>query len=364
MLQLGVIGCGDVAFSVYLPGLATMLDRLQVAACFDIRADRAERAAAMFGGARAYTDYAAFLAQPQLDAVLNLTPAPLHYEITAAALRAGLHVYSEKPLASSLADARALIELAHQQDRMLLCAPGTMVTQRFRWLKGLLADGRIGRPTLATAQTAGMGPAAWRQYTGDPAVFYTASVGPLIDTGVYLLHALTGLLGAAQRVQAFGGVSIPQRRALIPQRFGELVDVTTNDHMLLHLDFGENTFGQVLSSFAVPRSKAPTLEIHCTRGSVSVSTEAWYVASSPVDVYLTDESVHGLEGWVQGGVVPPERAPALNTLVAGVAHFVDCLAGTATPVLTAQHALHVLEIMLAAQTSTREGRAVELETRF
>src|SRR5205085_4556752 len=156
MLQLGVIGCGDVAFSAYLPGLTTMLDRLRVAACFDVRADRAQRAAALYPDARAYSDYAAFLQHPGLEAVVNLTPAPLHYEITAAALRAGLHVYSEKPLASTVGDAQTLIDLARSQDRMLLCAPGTLVTQRFRWLKALLADDRLGRPTLGTAQIASM----------------------------------------------------------------------------------------------------------------------------------------------------------------------------------------------------------------
>jgi predicted dehydrogenase len=165
MLRMGVIGCGDVAFSSYLPGLLTLRDRLNVAACFDIRADRVGRAAALYPDARAYTEYAAFLQHPGLDAVVNLTPAPLHYEITAAALRAGLHVYSEKPLASSLEDARALIDLARVQERMLLCAPGTLVTPRFRWLKALLDEERLGRPTLATGQIAGMGPAAWRQYT-------------------------------------------------------------------------------------------------------------------------------------------------------------------------------------------------------
>lgn len=246
---------------------------------------------------------------------------------------------------------------------MLLCAPGTMVTPRFRWLKALLADERIGRPTLATAQIAGMGPAAWRRYTGDPAVFYSETVGPLIDTGVYLLHGITGLFGPARRVQALGGIAIPRRKVLIPERFGETVDVVTNDHMLLHLDFGHNTFAQVLSSFAVPRSKAPALEIHCTQGSVSISQETWYTVNGGANIYRCDQSIHGIEGWVRD-VEPPTPSPIQNTLIAGLAHFVDCLAGTETPVLTAEHALHVLEIMLAAQESTRAGHALELETSF
>jgi predicted dehydrogenase len=360
MLQLGVIGCGDVAFATYLPGLTTMTDRARVVACFDIRLERAERAAAMFPGAQAYSDYDAFLKHSGLAAVLNLTPAPLHYGITEQALRSGKQVYSEKPLASTMADGRALIELARSTGQLLMCAPGMMVTERMRWLKGMLADERIGRPTLITAQIAGLGPAAWRRYTGDPAVFYAESVGPLIDTGVYLLHAITGLLGPARRVQALGGIAIPERQVLIPERYGDTVKVAANDHMLLHLDLGDNLFAQVLSSFAVPASKAPAFEIHCTQGSVSINLGAWYSPDAPVDVYLTDPSTHGLDGWVSAA--PPARGPALGTLNAGTSHFIDCALGTAEPVLTAEHALHVLEIMLAARTSAAEGRAVTLET--
>ena len=238
-----------------------------------------------------------------------------------------------------------------------------MVTHRFRWLKEIIDAQRLGRPTLATAQIAGMGPAVWRAYGGDPAVFYNQSVGPLIDTGVYLLHGITGLFGPAQRVQAFGGISIPQRSVLIPERFGETVNVATNDHMLLHLDFGDNTFAQVLSSFAVPRSKTPVMEIHCTAGSISISQVAWYQANGPVDIYMRDESIYGVEGWMED-VKLPTLSPISNILIAGLEHLANCLEGLERPVLTAAHALHVLEIMLAAQTAVREGRAIELETRF
>ncbi|MDQ3855595.1 MAG: Gfo/Idh/MocA family oxidoreductase, partial [Chloroflexota bacterium] len=78
MISLGVIGCGDVAFRSYLPGM-TSLEGSEVVACFDVRADRAERAAKLFPGASAYTDLQAFLTHGGLQAVVNLTPAPLHY---------------------------------------------------------------------------------------------------------------------------------------------------------------------------------------------------------------------------------------------------------------------------------------------
>ncbi|MBA2277924.1 MAG: Gfo/Idh/MocA family oxidoreductase, partial [Chloroflexia bacterium] len=208
MLKFGVVGCGDVATRAYLPGLTTLADRARVVACFDPVAERAEAAAARFQGASTYTTYDEFLAHPGgMDVVINLTPAPLHRQITGDALEAGYHVLSEKPIAATLAEARELGAIAARQGRQLFCAPAIMVTARFRWLKQLIDEDRIGRPTVALTQLANLGPAGWCGYTGDPSVFYGQGVGPLIDTGVYMLHAMTGLLGPARRVQAMGGIA-------------------------------------------------------------------------------------------------------------------------------------------------------------
>ena len=231
-----------------------------------------------------------------------------------------------------------------------------MATNRFRWLKAARL-GWLGRPTLAVGQMANMGPAAWREYKGDPAVFYGPSVGPALDTGVYILHAITGLLGPARRVEAFGGVSIPRRNVLIPGRAGQVVDVTAPDHLLIHLDFGDNRFAQVLSSFATPRSKAPALEIHGEMGTVSMSLENWYEPDAPVDVWLRESAQWqgALEGSHPARLFPnialdPGRAGALRR---GPGR-------RGSPDLTAEHATHVLEIILAAGVSMEEGCAVEL----
>jgi len=240
-----------------------------------------------------------------------------------------------------------------------------MIAGRFRWLKQVLTDGRLGRPHLATAQMATMGPAGWRAYTGDPAVFYTKDVGPMLDTAVYVLHATTGLIGPAKRVQAFGGISIPERKVLIERLAGNTISVGANDVMLIQLDFGENRFAQILSSFAVPNSRNSALEVHGSDGTISIPAPAWYDSWGPVDVYRRDDTLLGLDGWVQN-VFPPNRpeGPWLHLIGAGPAHFVACLSGEEQPILTAEHALHVLEIILSATRSASEGCAIELETGF
>ncbi len=363
MKNLAILGCGDVAFRTYIPGIQAVAAKGTVTATFDPIAERAERAAAMFPNATAYTSYEAMLAHPGLDGIYNLTPAPLHRATTSQALDAGLHVFSEKPIAATIEDGRALIAQAERLGKLLLCAPAVMATGRFRWLKQVLAEGRIGRPHLATAQMANMGPAGWRAYTGDPAVFYSNDVGPMIDTGVYVLHAITGLLGPAKRVQAFGGIAVPERKVLIERLAGQTITVGANDVMMIHLDFGENRFAQILSSFAVPASRQPAMEVHGSDGSISIAIGTWYDAWGAVDIFRRDNTLLGLDGWVQGVGSPSNPGIPVNLIGAGPAHFVACLLGEEQPILTPEHALHVLEIMLQATRSASEGKAIELETR-
>jgi predicted dehydrogenase len=363
LINLGVVGCGDVAFRTYFPGIKQTLDHAKVVAVFDPRTEQAERAANEFPGATVSQSYEDLLAQPDLNAIFNLTPAPFHRDTTMTALERGLHVFSEKPLAASVAEAQALIAYAKDHDRLLMCAPAVMATKRFRWLKKVLDEGRIGEPTLAVSQMANMGPAGWRGYTGDPAVFYAENVGPVLDTGVYSLHTMTGLLGPAKRVQAFGGIAIPQRNVLIERLAGKTITVGANDHMLIHLDFGNNRFGQLLSSFAVPNSKAPAFELHCTQGSASISMSSWYDGGGSIDFFLRDDTLLGLDGWVNGVRAPGEYEND-HLIQSGPVHFVDCLLEREAPILTAEHATHVLEIILKATASAKEGKALELETTF
>jgi predicted dehydrogenase len=365
VIQFGLIGCGDVAFRTYIPGIQAIADRATVTATFDPIAERAERAAKLFPNATAYTSFDALLAHPGLAGVFNLTPAPLHRATTAQALDAGLHVFSEKPIASTVGEGEALIAHAERVGKLLLCAPAVMATGRFRWLQKILADGRIGRPHLATAQMANMGPAGWRAYTGDPAVFYAKEVGPMLDTAVYVLHAITGLLGPAKRVQAFGGIAIPERKILIERLAPGTITVGANDVMMIHLDFGENRFAQVLSSFAVPGSRGPALEVHGSDGTISIAGSAWYDSWGPIDLYVRDNTLLGLDGWLQG-LQPPNRPEGRteHLIGAGPAHFAACLAGAEQPILTGRHALHVLEIILQATHSANQGCAIALETAF
>jgi len=358
-LRLGVIGSGDVVFRFYLPALAGQSARVELVGVSDGRLEAAERAASEVRSwspdVRAFDSTEGLLSAARPQAVVNLTPAPAHAPVTSECLRAGAHVFSEKPLAGSMAEADALIEEARRNRLTLLCAPASALTRQVRWLAELVASGELGRPTLASAQVASMGPAAWAEYTGDPTVHYSRDVGPVADLGIYRLHELTAILGPARSVQAAGSIAIPRRTIVAGPRAGGEVEVTAPDHVLIDMEFAGGALGRLMASFATPASLAPWLEIQLTEGAISLS-RGEHSNDGPVSVFRDGEWRHGLT--IPG---PPDPLPVVGL---GIPHFVDCIEGQAAPVLTAEHGRHVLELILAAEQSIADGRRHALSTSF
>ena len=145
--------------------------------------------------------------------------------------------------------------------------------------------------------------------------------------------------------------------------------VTATDHVLMQLEFASGALGQLLSSFAVPATAAPRLEVHLTGGSISLAGDQFEAV--PVSFFVRaggsgDGSPAGVplaEGWHHGIMTPPPP-DAFPTVGIGVQHFLACVAGEEKPVLTAEHARHVLEIVLLAYESIADGRARDLQTTF
>jgi predicted dehydrogenase len=365
-LRVGIVGCGDVAHRRYLPALADLAASVVVVGCCVPSLEEAARAAASVeswsSAASAYSEIDRLVADAAPDAIFNLTPAPTHGALNQAALEAGVHVYSEKPIASSLADADRLITTAKEAGLLLLCAPASAATGRLRWLKEIVDSRRFGPLTLAVAHHADPGPAAWREYTGDPSVFYREGVGPVFDHGIYRLHELTMLMGPVRRVQAMGSIGSSQRIVRGGPLAGRTIEVATPDHVLINLEFGSRAIGQLLASFGTAATQAPWLELHFTKGTISFPGVAWE-RDAGASIYIDDDSPLGLEGWVHG-IQPPPPPDPLDVVETGVVHFVSVLNGSEPPLLTAEHARHVLDVILQAYASISDGQSHETPTTF
>lgn len=379
-LRVAIVGCGDVAHRFYLPPLIELAAKAEIVGCCDARIEAAERLAALVcptsPGVASFDRLDEMLAQVHPDAVFNFTPPPLHAEVTSACIAAGAHVYSEKPIAASIAEADHLIAEARQAGVILLSATASAATRPVRWLRRVIDSGALGRPTLAVAHCAGMGPADWPEYTGDPTVFYGPGVGPVRDIGIYRLHELTSLLGPVKRVSAMGKIAIPERTIVGGPHAGKTITVTSPDHVLMNMEFASGALGQLLSSYAMPETQAPWLEIHLTGASISFIGDEWS-GDDPASIFVLARAAGAVgaggpaaaltgplaEGW-NHGLTPPPPPDDFPLIGRGVGHFIAVLAGEEKPILTAEHARHVLEIVLLAYESIADGRTHELTTTF
>jgi predicted dehydrogenase len=354
-IRLAILGCGDVLRRHYLPALEPLADVVRITGLVDPRPGAAAGVAAEIAGwspgARAVESVDALLAAGDVDAAINLVPAPGHGALNQRLLDAGLHLYTEKPPASTVAEADRLIATAEARGLTFLSAPGVAVTRRFRWLDALVRSGRFGAPTLVVTHHADPGPAAWREYTGDPTPFYRDGVGPLFDHGVYRLHLLTSLLGPVERVQAMGTIATPTRVVRGGPLTGRTIEVTTPDHVLVNLAFANGALGQLLASFGTPATMAPWLEVHFPMATLSFSGQS-YDPDAPVSLYVDDDTPAGTEDWQHGIDAPVDDVAVVE---AGARHFIRVLRGEEAPVLTAVQARHVLEVTLLAYASMADG---------
>lgn len=367
-IRLGIVGAGMIATveAGFLPGLGRMRDRVEVAAITSRTRSRAEAVAQDWQIPAVFDTLDQMLAHADIDAVLNLTPIDAHYETNMKALAAGKHLVTEKPLASTLAEANDVCALAEECGLVVLCAPADMLKTEWADARRLVRDGAVGKVAFARLQSSHSGPAAMA-WPADPTWFYQKGAGPLLDMGVYGIDRITALLGPAQRVAAMSGLTAPVRRARGGPFDGLTIDVTEDDNTLLLLDFGEARFAVIDATFNVQASRTPELELFGTDGTLIVNRPGGVRdGSGPIELFRLD-AAPGLSGWISPAPVDAlareDRAARYSRAVL-VDHLADCITDGLAPVTGADRARHVLEIMLAAQTAARDARTVSLTTSF
>jgi len=347
----------------YLPHLGKIRDRVEVTAIANRGIERGRAVAEAHGIAHVVGSLDELLAF-DVDAVVNLLPGPDHYAASKRILESGRHLVTEKPITSSLAEADELLDIADRMGLYVVAAPADMLVSDWRRARDLVARGAIGKVAFARVQSSHAG-AAGLSWPVDPTQFYQEGVGALLDLGVYGLTQATGVLGPARRVSAMSGITVQQRRARGGPFDGMTIPVSAPDNNLLLLDFGDATFAVVDGTFNVVASRSPRMEVFGLEGTLLVNRED--VAGPPVEIYRLD-AAPGLAGWItpQTYEIFPAPADRFAELARGVLieHLADCVRDSVQPIASGRHARHVLELMLAAEQSAREGRVIDVVTTF
>ena len=243
-VRIGVIGCGAIS-GAYL-GMAKNFPVVRLVACADIDLPRARAKAREFGVPRACS-VEELLGDPSIELVLNLTVPKAHVPVGLAALQAGKHVYSEKPLGIDREQGRRMIELAQPKRLRVGCAPDTFMGAGIQTARKLIEDGAIGLPVAFTAFMMCRGHESWHP---SPEFYYEVGGGPMFDMGPYYLTALLQLLGPVKRLTGSATVAIPERIITSEQKRGQRITVQTPDHICGTMEFENGCSGVIVQSFA------------------------------------------------------------------------------------------------------------------
>ena len=347
-LRVAVIGCGSVS-NRYLPQLLSS-KMIEVVSLCDIKYDRAVNQNKQYKvNAQTYPNIEAMLKGVAFDMMVTLTDMQVHGELNKKALLAGKHVWSEKPMANTYADGKALLDLARSKKLRLWGAPAVVNSPQFAFMSKTIQEGKLGRIASAHGQYGHTGP-TWSAF------FYEKGGGSMPDLGVYNMATLTGLLGPAKSVMAMLSIINPERT--VDDKGKIKVEAEDNAHLLLEHDKGIISHVMCGFNYFDPHGhEAGTQSLHSIqifgdKANMRLIGYDWETNGVVLDDSWTDppkllSTDKGGYEWQEGARVTGE------SIVMGT-----------EPRINVEHALHVLEIIEAARKSQQTGARIKLKSKF
>jgi predicted dehydrogenase len=336
-MQAAIVGTGHIAES-YAHTL--MSYGISIPACYDINRGRADAFSRRWSSTAVHD--LADIHRHRPDVAVNLTPPMQHAAVSKILLELDIPVYSEKPLAHELDAGRTLVETSDARNVPLLCAPDILLGAVHRRLRRSVDAGLIGRPLFVCGHIAWPGHERWHPR---PEFFYKAGGGPLLDLGPYWITAMINVVGPVTAVTAVGS-PLTVKRTLTSLDGGRdhlVPEIPTSIALLI--EFRSGVIGSLGLSFDWPCTASPPFEIIGEEGSLVCDTPLFEGVGE-----LRYRSTHARD-WV------PLPGPASLTRWRRGAGVIEMLTDPirAAPYLDKKLALHVLEIMQAAQMGMAKG---------
>lgn len=347
--RVGIIGCGSVS-TQYLPHLSKSPFVELVSAC-DIIPKRARDAAAKYNIPNHYPSIEKMLAGAPFDLLVVTTDMQEHGRLNKLALQAGKHVWSEKPMANTYAEGKALLDLARQKGLRIWGAPVVVNSPQFAFMAKAINDGKLGRVSAAHAHYGHLGP-TWSAF------FYEKNGGSMPDLGVYNMASLSGLLGPVKSVMAMLNIITPTRE--VDNRSGP-IKVEAEDNAMVLMEHSSGALSHVQCGFNYfdpyghggTGQDKPTISIWGTQGNMHLIGYDWAPFGVDMATREHDEKTiryaedTGDYVWQEGATV-----------------IAESLVKDIEPLVTVEHSLHVLEIIEAARKSQAEGKRIALQSTF
>lgn len=348
IIKVAIIGCGSVS-NRYIVHLQSS-PLVKIVSLCDIKQDRAEAQNKKYNiGASTYNNINALLKGNAFDLMLTLTDMQMHGSLNKIALQAGKHVWSEKPLANTYAEGKALVDYAKLKGVRIWGAPAVVTSPQFEFMSKTIQEGKLGKLASAHGQYGHTGP-TWSSF------FYEPLGGSMPDLGVYNMATLTGLLGPAKSVMAM--TSIVNKEREIDEKGIVKVNEEDNAHILLEHDNG--VISHIMCGFnyfdpfghEAKNQTLHSIQIFGDKGNMRLIGYDWEPKSVVLDNSWTEapqvvQTDDGGYQWQEGAT-----------------HIAGALSKNIEPRINVLHSLHVLEIIEAARKSSKEGIKVKLVSSF
>lgn len=347
-IKVALIGCGSVS-NRYIPQLLSS-PMIELVSLCDIKPERAVNQNKEYKvNATTYPSIDAMLAGVPFDLMVTTTDMQIHGDLNKKALQAGKHVWSEKPMANTYAEGKALLDLAKSKGLRIWGAPAVVNSPQFVFMSKAIQEGKIGTVASAHGQYGHTGP-------GWSAFFYEKGGGSMPDLGVYNMATLTGLLGPAKSVMAMLSIVTPERT--VDDKGKIKVEAEDNAHILIEHD--NNVLSHVMCGFnffdphghEAGKQDLHSIQIFGSKGNMRLIGYDWETNGVVLDNSETEPAK--LLSTDKGGYEWQEGARVVS----------ESIVNKTEPRINVEHALHVLEIIEAARKSQETGKRIKMESKF
>jgi predicted dehydrogenase len=332
-IRVGVIGCGYWGPNL-IRNFASCPATDLVAVC-DADPSRLESVGRSYGNVKATRTVDELLEIP-LDAVAIATPVSTHFALAERCLGAGLHVLIEKPLAASVREARALVELAERRDRVLMVDHTYLFGNPVRWIKACVESGELGDIYYIDSIRINLG-------------LFQKDVNVVWDLAPHDLSVVDHVLGReARSISAWGCAH---------------ADPEVEDMAYVNLDYDDRTMVNCHVNWLSP-VKVRQMIIAGSKKSLIFNE---LNTTEPIKVYNRGIDLDGnvedrrklLISYRSGDVLSPHLEPT-EALQAVVSHFAECVRDGKTPISDGRMGLRVVRLLESATRSIRAqgGRVV------
>jgi scyllo-inositol 2-dehydrogenase (NAD+) len=332
-LQVGLIGLGRLG-RVYARDLQTRIPETRLVAVADLNAAAVKEMSEEFDVPGAYGSVGDLLGDPQVDAVVVVSPTHTHKDIVIEAVTRGKPTFCEKPLALSLLECRAMQEAVEKHGTFFQMGFMRRFDPGYAAAKRQVQEGRIGKPVVFKSTSRDPFPPSLEY--ANPA----SSGGILVDMGIHDLDLARWFMGDVKTVNAIGGVLAYPELATVGDIDNAIATLVFDDGRLGVIDLTRNGFyGYDIST-----------ELLGTEGTLKIG----YLRETPLLVMTKNSVAHDTVPYFM------ERFERAYTLQ--LQNFAQNVLNEREPPVTIRDGVEALRVALAATAACRSGCAVEVSS--